>query len=160
MPALAPRFCSKPGCPRLVRGASRCPDRRRDAGALRDDRKPEGPSWYGSAWRKATQAWRVADPDRNLCVACLAEGVYQYGAVTDHRIPHRGDPTLFWDTSNWQALCYCHHNRKTASQDGGFGNVVPAAVDQPGGAQASSRQETAADANGSTVLRPAGAIGA
>jgi 5-methylcytosine-specific restriction endonuclease McrA len=28
----------------------------------------------------------------------------------DHIIPHRGDDRLFWDRSNWQALCAHHHN--------------------------------------------------
>lgn len=25
--------------------------------------------------------------------------------VVDHITPHRGDVALFWDESNWQALC-------------------------------------------------------
>jgi len=30
--------------------------------------------------------------------------------VVDHIIPHQGDYALFWDVSNWQGLCYRHHN--------------------------------------------------
>ena len=33
--------------------------------------------------------------------------------TVDHIIPHRGDPELFWDRSNWQALCKNCHDRKT-----------------------------------------------
>lgn len=34
-------------------------------------------------------------------------------AVVDHIRPHRGDPVLFWDENNWQALCkFCHDSRK------------------------------------------------
>ncbi|KAE8545359.1 hypothetical protein F6453_2331 [Marinobacter nauticus] len=29
---------------------------------------------------------------------------------------------LFWDDSNWQALCHSCHSEKTASEDSGFGN--------------------------------------
>ncbi|WP_144469068.1 HNH endonuclease signature motif containing protein, partial [Bacillus pumilus] len=36
--------------------------------------------------------------------------------------PHKGDKKLFWDSSNWQPLCASCHNRKTAKEDGGFGN--------------------------------------
>ncbi|HEX9813297.1 MAG TPA: hypothetical protein VGA88_14575 [Burkholderiales bacterium] len=31
----------------------------------------------------------------------------------DHKIPHNGDPVLFWDESNWQGLCdNCHNSIK------------------------------------------------
>ena len=33
--------------------------------------------------------------------------------VTDHVVPHRGDPAVFWDVSNLQPLCRsCHDSRK------------------------------------------------
>ncbi|WP_231555339.1 HNH endonuclease [Paracoccus sanguinis] len=31
--------------------------------------------------------------------------------VVDHITPHRGDEALFWNWSNWQALCAPCHNR-------------------------------------------------
>jgi 5-methylcytosine-specific restriction protein A len=40
----------------------------------------------------------------------------------DHIIPHGGDMRLFWNRGNWAALCQSCHSRKTAKQDGGFGN--------------------------------------
>lgn len=40
----------------------------------------------------------------------------------DHKIPHRGDAALFWDPNNWQAMSKPCHDRKTALEDGGFGN--------------------------------------
>jgi 5-methylcytosine-specific restriction protein A len=43
--------------------------------------------------------------------------------VVDHRIPHRGDKRLFWDQSNWQSMSKTCHDRKTATADGGFGNI-------------------------------------
>jgi tetratricopeptide (TPR) repeat protein len=56
-----------------------------------------------------------------------------YAEVVDHIVPHRADRKLFWDQSNWQALCRMHHSKKTATRDGGFGNrqgVSP--LDLPG----------------------------
>jgi hypothetical protein len=37
--------------------------------------------------------------------------------VVDHRVAHRGDQKLFWDRSNWQALCLAHHNAAKQSED-------------------------------------------
>ena len=46
----------------------------------------------------------------------------------DHIVPHKGDRKLFFDESNWQALCKSCHSRKTAAEDGGFGNETRGAV--------------------------------
>jgi 5-methylcytosine-specific restriction protein A len=46
-----------------------------------------------------------------FCIECGA-----VGCVVDHRIPHRGDATLFWSQSNWQTLCLSCHGRKTATE--------------------------------------------
>jgi 5-methylcytosine-specific restriction enzyme A len=56
-------------------------------------------------------------------VDCEAEGDVVPATVVDHVKPHRGDAALFWDKSNWAGRCETHHNRKTASEDGGFGNA-------------------------------------
>lgn len=40
--------------------------------------------------------------------------------VTDHIIPHRGDPDLFWAPWNLQTLSKRQHDTKTATEDGGF----------------------------------------
>lgn len=52
-----------------------------------------------------------------LCVRCLAEGHYVPATVVDHIVPHRGDQKLFWDESNWQALCKHCHDTKTMTDD-------------------------------------------
>jgi len=46
-------------------------------------------------------------------VECERKGHVIPATVVDHIIPHRGDETLFWDESNWQALCKKCHDRKT-----------------------------------------------
>ena len=76
---------------------------------------------YGSRWVKARVAYlRV----HQLCVICMP--MITAATVVDHIIPHKGDKRLFWDASNWQPLCKGCHDRKTASEDGGFGREVTA----------------------------------
>jgi 5-methylcytosine-specific restriction enzyme A len=42
--------------------------------------------------------------------------------VVDHKQPHRGDEALMYDWDNLQAMTKQCHDRKTATQDGGFAN--------------------------------------
>lgn len=77
---------------------------------------------YGRAWSKY-RAGFLARPENALCVECKARGRIVAAEEVDHTIPHRGDHKLFWDTANHQGLCKTCHSRKTASQDGGFGNA-------------------------------------
>lgn len=63
---------------------------------------------YGYQWEKARDAYLRLHP---VCVMCQERGIYEPSTVVDHKIPHRGDMTLFWDRLNWQALCVTHHNR-------------------------------------------------
>ncbi|MEC7815831.1 HNH endonuclease signature motif containing protein [Marinobacter alkaliphilus] len=57
-----------------------------------------------------------------LCAECSRQGRITAATDVDHIIPHRGDLKLFWSRSNWQSLCHPCHSRKTAREDGGFGN--------------------------------------
>ena len=37
--------------------------------------------------------------------------------VGDHKVPHKGDPDLFWDRDNVQCLCKpCHDRHKQAQE--------------------------------------------
>ncbi len=69
---------------------------------------------YDARWRKARAAYLAEHP---LCVMCEAEGRVTAAKVVDHRIPHKGDPTLFWDQDNWQSLCTNHHNSAKQSEE-------------------------------------------
>jgi 5-methylcytosine-specific restriction enzyme A len=53
---------------------------------------------------------------------CLGVGRTEVATVVDHKVPHKGDAGLMWDQGNWQSLCATHHNEKTSTLDGGFGN--------------------------------------
>jgi 5-methylcytosine-specific restriction protein A len=122
MPRSAPRPCSYPGCGALVHGGSRCPKHvqldRRQSDAQRD---PDRKRLYGYRWQKASKLYLSEHP---LCESdgCSEQGRVRAATVVDHRIPHRGDLDLFWDRSNWCAMAKPCHDRKTAREDGGFGN--------------------------------------
>lgn len=49
----------------------------------------------------------------------MQNGVIAAADVVDHIVPHRGDQSLFWDESNWQALCKRHHDIKTSTEERG-----------------------------------------
>jgi 5-methylcytosine-specific restriction protein A len=69
---------------------------------------------YGSKWQRVSKAYLQEHP---LCVECLKHGKYTQATVVDHIVPHRGDNQLFWNSSNWQALCKQCHDTKTGHSD-------------------------------------------
>jgi len=68
---------------------------------------------YDWSWRKASQAYRKANP---VCVYCRDKGLVSPAQEVDHIKPHKGIQELFWDESNWQSLCKPCHSRKTAGE--------------------------------------------
>jgi 5-methylcytosine-specific restriction endonuclease McrA len=66
---------------------------------------------YGYRWQLARKRFLARNP---LCVECLKADKLTPATTVDHVIPHRGDMLLFWDSSNWAALCGSHHSKKTA----------------------------------------------
>lgn len=106
------KTCMKPGCTALTSGRYCDKHRPKDGGR----RPAEWRSWYNSSrFRNARAAFMAEHPTCAVCGALATD--------LDHRIPHKGNALLFWDTGNWQALCDSCHGRKTASEDGGFGNA-------------------------------------
>jgi 5-methylcytosine-specific restriction endonuclease McrA len=73
---------------------------------------------YGHRWRKERLQHLAQHP---LCVHCAKQDRTTEAKVVDHKVPHGGDLTLFWDRDNWQSLCKQCHDRKTVVEDGGFG---------------------------------------
>ena len=48
---------------------------------------------------------------------CELLGRITAATVVDHKIPHKGDPQLFWDETNWQSLCApCHDSHKQSQE--------------------------------------------
>lgn len=62
--------------------------------------------FYNRQWEKAR---RVFLAHHRWCAHCKQARA----AVVDHITPHKGNKALFWDRSNWQALCKpCHDGFK------------------------------------------------
>ena len=76
----------------------------------REDRESACKRGYDRKWAKARRMYLSASP---LCVECEVNGRLVPATVVDHIVPHRGDRGLFWDVTNWQALCAMHHSQKT-----------------------------------------------
>ncbi|MBI1189025.1 MAG: HNH endonuclease [Alphaproteobacteria bacterium] len=88
-------------------------DRRREADAKRGSSNARG---YGSKWQRARKNF-LAKEGNQLCVYCLREGRVTEAKVVDHKVPHKNDPILFWDSKNWQPLCKpCHDSVKRAEE--------------------------------------------
>ena len=119
MPYSAPKPCTYPLCKALAtNGTSRCTlhpypkNNRKTTEHLK--------LYKSSSWIKLRKAYLLANP---ICVICKAKGIRTPANTVDHKIPHKGNRKLFFNQRNWQPLCRSCHSRKTASQDGGFGNV-------------------------------------
>jgi len=106
MPRKPQRPCRHPGCPNLSDGVY-CAEHR--GLYARENAAQRG---YHSRWRAARIRYLRKHP---LCVLCLNAGKASAATVVDHIIPHRGNQQLFWDMTNWQALCKSCHDQKTGS---------------------------------------------
>ena len=111
MPRSPKRPCRFPGCPNLCETGVYCEQHRKECSsdALRGGAAARG---YDAQWRAARKRYLQHNP---LCVQCLADKKITPATVVDHIVPHRGDKKLFWDESNWQALCKDCHDKKTGS---------------------------------------------
>ncbi|GEP09272.1 hypothetical protein MGN01_11170 [Methylobacterium gnaphalii] len=68
---------------------------------------------YSSAWDKARAGFLRSHPN---CARCPAPA-----SVVHHRRPHRGNQVLFWDRTNWEALCKpCHDGPAQREEQRGY----------------------------------------
>lgn len=84
-------------------------------------RKSAAQRGYDHRWQKARAVFLRQHP-LCQCPTC-DEGNKRVtlATVVDHKIPHRGDKTLFWDRSNWQALAkQCHDSYKQRLEKSGI----------------------------------------
>jgi 5-methylcytosine-specific restriction protein A len=89
------------------------------------------PNPYNYRWQKARKTFLARHP-LCQCPDC-DEGRLRVRAstVVDHKVPHRGDSRLFWDSTNWQALAkQCHDSwkqrlEKSGTQIGADVNGIP-----------------------------------
>jgi 5-methylcytosine-specific restriction protein A len=117
MPHAAPHPCIYPGCTVLIdSGDSRCEKHRiKEQKEYHRRRGSSASRGYGGKWRVARKEFLKRNP---FCTECQNKGILKAATVVDHIIPHKGDPGLFWDELNWQALCKKCHDSKTAREDG------------------------------------------
>ena len=104
--------CKHPGCAALIPPGSRYCERHKEMHP--EEARPAAERGYGPAWQKARKAFLLVHP---LCEECRKAGRYIKATDVDHIVPHRGDMKLFWDESNWQALCHSCHSKKTRRSD-------------------------------------------
>ena len=111
------RPCRKPGCPRLTTDGW-CHEHKPKNKNKSGHKEPHVLKWLnGSRYKKARAALLKEQP---LCAKCKDVGRVTPANVLDHIVPHKGNPALFWDKKNWQALCKRCHDKKTYSE-GAFG---------------------------------------
>jgi 5-methylcytosine-specific restriction protein A len=119
MPSKPKRLCNYPGCNKLTEKGY-CNEHRIKVNKINDSkRKLSYQRGYTSKWSKESKYFLAMNP---WCAECLKKGIYTAATETDHIIPHKGNLKLFWDRNNWQPLCHSCHSKKTATEDGGFGN--------------------------------------
>src|SRR5579875_1851081 len=111
MPAKPLKPCNKPGCINLTNNAY-CSEHTQVKRSYDMNRESSSKRGYNHRWRVARKHYLMRN---HTCVSCG-----QLATVIDHIIPHRGNQSLFWDMNNWQPLCKSCHDRKTATEDGGF----------------------------------------
>ena len=116
MPNRMPYPCNKIGCNTLTHNRF-CDVHAKLEQWIRDkERGSAAQRGYTYKWQQYSKQFLKQYP---LCAVCGAPAT-----VTDHIVPHKGDRDLFWDRFNHQPLCKRCHDRKTATEDGGFGNEV------------------------------------
>jgi 5-methylcytosine-specific restriction protein A len=106
MPMKPPRICA---CGKVIAAGALCEcgaAARRARKARFDAKRPTSSQrGYTGAWDKAKAGFLAKHPFCRFCGAA--------SDTVDHIRPHRGDTDVFWDRSNWQALCGpCHNSTK------------------------------------------------
>ncbi|MGY5812016.1 HNH endonuclease [Rhizobium sp. LEGMi198b] len=123
-------MASKPKSFRL-RGSPSAQDRERQYDQERDQRLWR--KWYKTYRWQCERADYLAQPENQFCRRCEANGILNAGhlrmdgslqtnprrmhLVVDHVRKHRGNPILFWDRTNWQALCPDHHDIEKQAEE-------------------------------------------
>lgn len=88
---------------------------------MREPRRSARDRGYTKRWERASKAFLMRyrlcgqrpNGVRPVMSQCFEEGRTTLSTQTDHVVPHRGDVALFWDETNWQALCRSCGARKS-----------------------------------------------
>lgn len=117
MPSKPRKPCNKPGCRELTTERY-CEKHKPEQHQYDQHRGTAAERGYDHRWREYRKWYLQQNP---LCRHCSDEGQVTPATVVDHIVPHKGNMELFWNPKNHQPLCKMHHDRKTATEDGGFG---------------------------------------
>jgi len=102
------RYCEQHQKPPEIKDEARLHERNRT-------RNEPWRKWYHTAhWRNLRTIVLARDPICKLCNRAAS-------TVADHIRPHKGVWYLFCDLLNLQGVCKVCHDKKTATEDGGFG---------------------------------------
>lgn len=109
-------MCKSRGCPHLAdttKDKGYC-DTHADQRPKTFERKTSPSKLYNTTeWRRERRCYLDHNP---LCVKCEERGILRPATVVDHKIRHKDNLELFWDVSNWAALCARCHNSKSARE--------------------------------------------
>lgn len=107
-PKAPPRFCGHPNCQKKVKSGN-CAEHKKKRKRLSAHARG-----YGERWRQIAKLILMRD---RICRICRIERATE----ADHIIPKSqgGNDSM----RNLQGLCKRCHARKTAGEDGGFGNT-------------------------------------
>jgi 5-methylcytosine-specific restriction endonuclease McrA len=82
----------------------------------RSTKRPDYDRWYRRAhWTALRTIVLAREPICRICQRAAS-------TVADHIVPHKGNWALFCDLDNLEGICGPCHSKKTATEDGGFGN--------------------------------------
>lgn len=110
--------CPAPRCPTLTTGGP-CDVHKRAQRQVSDQARAQSPHrklYQSSRWKAERADFLVVHP---WCIDCQDEHRHTPATVVDHEQPHQGNIELFWNHDNWRSRCKPHHDRKTATRDGG-----------------------------------------
>lgn len=121
--------CAQPGCPKLaVRCQRFCEAHSKDNYVLEGNRQKGSARYHNTPWASWYQRFPWTGPNGLRYVTLARDPICKIcnrapSTVADHIVPYKGIWDLFTDLSNLQGICAPCHDRKTALEDGGFGNV-------------------------------------
>ena len=126
------KICAYPGCQSSIPYGDKFCEVHREKGEARDknaqrDRQRAVDARRGSAASRGySYKWRIVAKrflqKHPYCIECYRQGRIRPATDVDHIKPHKGNHFLMWNEENLQPLCHECHSRKTAREDGGFGN--------------------------------------
>lgn len=110
--------CANPGCGHMAENGRYCKEHAATIAKYQqpEERLSSRERGYSTPRWRAYRKWYLAN--HPVCVVCGAPA-----NEVDHIIPAKGaDDKEFYNSDNHQALCKACHSRKTATENGGFGN--------------------------------------